>query len=360
MPVRSRRVVVAAGAGLVLLFASCDKSPTSPRPPQQVTTVRLELVAPPEIAPDETVQLTANASKSDGSVENVSSQAQWTSATSEVLQLGSTGLATGRNRGEVFVTVRFGGLSATAPIMVLPKGTFRLSGTVYEGGFVKLENVTVTVTSSVGEGLTAVTNVNGGFVLYGVSGLVKLHARREGYTDVVTQVPGPVTAHRNNSDLSMVSNRPLVDLSGTYTLTISSQSACPAAFPDAARRRSYTANVKQNKDNCCAGGLSVVLTGADFIVHNGRYWNTFHGRVTSTGEARLHITTEDFDGNQFYIAERFGDTAILVRGDVSAKATPELISGTLAGEILIAQGASPPFESYSSRCPAALFEMVRR
>jgi hypothetical protein len=360
MPVRSRRVVVVAGAGLVLLFASCDKSPTSPRPPQQsgpppVTTVRIELVAPPEIAPDETVQLTANATKSDGSVENVSSQAQWTSATSEVLQLGSTGLATGRNRGEVFVTVRFGGLSATARIMVLPKGTFRLSGTVYEGGILKLENVTVTVTSGVGEGLAAVTNVNGGFVLYGVSGLVKLHARREGYVDVVHQVT--VIAHRDHS-LSLSPNRPLVDLSGTYTLTISSQSACPAAFPDAARRRSYTANVKQNKDNCCAGGLSVVLTGADFIVHRG--WNEFHGRVISTGEARFYITRYDFDDRQLDIAERFGDTALLVRGEASAKATPELISGTLAGEILIAQGASPPFESYSSRCPAALFEMVRR
>ena len=362
MPVRSRRVVAVAGAGLVLLFASCDKSPTSPRPPRQpgpppmVSTVRIELLAPPEIAPDETVQLTANATKSDGSVENVSSQAQWTSATSEVLQLGSTGLATGRNRGEVFVTVRFGGLSATARIIVLPKGTFRLSGTVHEGGFVYLENVTVTVTSGVGEGLTAVTNVDGGYVLYGVSGLVKLHARREGYVDVVDQVP--VTAHRDQFFLMMVPNRPLVDLRGTYTLTISTQSACPLAprpFPDAARRRSYTANVTQD-----GGWLSVVLTGADFIVHDGD-WNDFVGRVTSTGEVRFYISPTYYDyGRQFDIAERFGDTALLIRGNVSTKATPELISGTLEGEILIAQGASPPFESYSSRCPAALFEMVRR
>ena len=59
------------------VFASCDKSPTSPRPPEQgrstpvttVTTVRIELVAPSEIAPGESVQLTANAIKSNGSVE---------------------------------------------------------------------------------------------------------------------------------------------------------------------------------------------------------------------------------------------------------------------------------------------------
>ena len=104
---------------------------------------------------------------------------------------------------------------------------------------------------------------------------------------------------------------------------------------------------------------SVVLTGADFIVNKG-YGNNFHGRVASTGEAVFYIIPDYFDSDQFPIAERFGDTALLVRGEVSANATPELISGTLAGEILIAQGASPPFDSYSSRCPVARFEMVRR
>ena len=105
-----------------------------------------------------------------------------------------------------------------------------------------------------------------------------------------------------------------------------------------------------------------MLSGADFIVSKG-YGNNFHGRVASTGEAVFYIIPDYFDSDQFTIAERFGDTALLVRGEISAKATPELISGTGAGEVLIAQGASPPFapfESYRSRCPVALFEMVRR
>ncbi len=107
MRIRSRYVAVVAATGLVLVVAACDKkSPTSPPPPQQpgppptATVVRLELVAPSEIAPEETVQLTANAIKSDGSVENVSSQGQWTSTNSPVLQLSVSGLATGQNRGE--------------------------------------------------------------------------------------------------------------------------------------------------------------------------------------------------------------------------------------------------------------------
>jgi len=109
------------------------------------------------------------------------------------------------------------------------------------------------------------------------------------------------------------------------------------------------------------GHLFVSLIDADFILDNG-YGKSFFGRVTSTGEARFYISQDYYyEGRgKFNIAERFSDTALLVRGAVSAKATPELISGGLAGEILIAQSASPPFESFSSRCSAALFEMVRR
>ncbi len=115
MPVQFRHLELSAAVGLALVFASCDKSPTGPRTPEQgtsstATTVRLELVAPPEIALLESVQLTANAIKSDGSVENVSSQSLWT--TGSLPQLTSTGLATGRNVGEQVVSARFSGLSA--------------------------------------------------------------------------------------------------------------------------------------------------------------------------------------------------------------------------------------------------------
>src|SRR6476619_2228754 len=101
MPLPSRSVAASAAIGVVLVLAACDKSPTSPRPAEQgtsstVTIVRLELVAPSEIAPGESVQLTANAIKSDGSVENVSGKAQWTTGLN--VEVSSTGLATGKNR----------------------------------------------------------------------------------------------------------------------------------------------------------------------------------------------------------------------------------------------------------------------
>ena len=201
---------------------------------------------------------------------------------------------------------------------------------------------------------TDASSVAGIYVLYGVSGRVQILARKDGYLDTIQQLD--VTAHRDFS-IAMVANQPRGDYTGTYTLTISTQPVCPLAFPDAARRRSFTARVQQ--DN--SGQLFVTLSGGDFIVHHG-YGNNIFGRVTSYGEAKFYIS-EDFyyEGRgEFDIAERLGDTALLVRGEVSAKAMPDLISGALNGEILIAQGASPPFASYSSRCSADRFEMVRR
>ena len=148
MCTRSKRLVLGAAVTLAVGFVSCDRGPTSPTSPPSAR-LRLEVVAPREIAPGESVQLTANIVKSDGSVENVTGRAQWTVQsvpTSSVL-VTERGLATGADRGEGLVTARFASLTADATIFVLPKGTFRLAGRITGGG-VGLENVTVTVIGS--------------------------------------------------------------------------------------------------------------------------------------------------------------------------------------------------------------------
>jgi hypothetical protein len=366
MPILSRYVAVIAAIGLLPAFASCDdKSPTSPVPPPPpsqpapVTIVRIELVAPSEIAPGESVQLTANAIKSDGSVENVSSQAQWTPTESPVVQLSSTGLVTGKNRGEVFVSARFGGRSANARIFVLPKGTFRLAGNIKESGF-GIANVAVTVIAGVGEGLTTLSSFGGSYVLYGVSGRVQIHLKKEGYRNATQQLD--VTAHRT-ADFDIVADQPRKDYRGTYTLTISAASPCSFAsgsLPDAAKSRVYTANVAQD-----AGRLTVTLTDADFIVTNG-FGNRFFGFVDATDVMTFPISDVyyyySYYAGHFDIVEQFSSTALLITGTVSARGTPAGISGTLIGSILIASRSTPPFLSFGSRCYATAhgFEMVRR
>ncbi|HXG55467.1 MAG TPA: hypothetical protein VNJ03_08835, partial [Vicinamibacterales bacterium] len=242
-------------------------------------------------------------------------------------------------------------------ILVLPKGTFRLTGTVRESGF-GIANVTLTVISGVGEGLTTVSGSGGLYVFYGVSGPVQIQSKKHGYLNGTQRLD--VTAHRT-SDFDIAPERPRTDYRGTYTLTIAAPSCSSGkgTFPDAARRRVYTANVTQE-----GGRLTVRLSDADFIVTNGR-GNGFVGFVDTTEMIRFLISDVDsyyYNSDAFDIAERFSDTALLVEGGVSARGTAALISGTLNGYILISRSARPPFHPYSSSCYSRdhAFEMKRR
>jgi hypothetical protein len=362
-----KKTPAAMGFVLALVLASCGRSPTSPPGPDQGSTpltgatVRVELVAPTDIAPGESVQLTLNAIKLDGSVENVSSQSQWSPLDSSIVQLTSTGLATGVNRGEQLVSVRFAGRSANARILVLPKGTFRLTGKVQDSGF-GLGNVTLTVLSGAGEGLTTLTGADGAYAFYGVGGLVRIQLKKEGYLNDVEQID--VTANRTQ-DFALIAEHSPKDYSGAYTLTVSAAAPCGPplidGFPDEAKHRVYAADVTQDGSR-----LTVTLSGADFIVTNG-YGNRFFGFVDGSDALTFPIGVA-FDFYYYYdghldIVERFHNAALAINGTVAARGTPSRISGTLKGTILITNRSTPPFQaSFGSHCFSLAhgFEMVRR
>ncbi|HXG71034.1 MAG TPA: carboxypeptidase-like regulatory domain-containing protein [Gemmatimonadaceae bacterium] len=339
---------------LGLVFVSCDQKrlppTTPPGPSAQATLVRLELIIPGgqfQIAPGASVQLRADAFRSDGSVENVTNKAQWSTWDSQVLAVGPTGLATGRDRGNAVAQVAFEGREARRAISVMPQGTFRLFGTIRESGS-PVPNVSVTVLSGVGlpEGFTTLSDGNGDYSLYGVSGPVQFTLRKEGYLTATHKVD---VAANLRSDVNVVAERPRKDYTGAYTLTISA-APCAASLtlPDDAKRRVYTANVAQD-----AGLLAVTLTGADFIVSNGS-GNRFSGFVDLSDGLTFSIG-EDFDFSSRYdIVERFRDTTLIVHGIVTARGTPQAISGTLKGSISV---STPAIHCYS---PTHAFEMARR
>ena len=157
-----------------------------------------------------------NAIKSDGSVEDVTSQSFFSPNTSPVLELTVRGLATGKTNGQVFVNARFGTRNAGKTILVLPTGTFRLSGNIKESGF-GIEGVTVSVISGTGAGLTTTSGFTGFYALFGVKGLVRLETRKNGYLNLVQQLD--VTEHRTH-DVGIVAERARTDLRGAYTLAI--------------------------------------------------------------------------------------------------------------------------------------------
>ncbi len=241
---------------------------------------------------------------------------------------------------------------------MLPKSTFRLAGTIKDSGF-GIANVTVTVISGVGEGLTAISVGDGSYALYGVSGPVRIHVKKDGYLNRLEQID--VTAHRTY-DFTMVTERPRTDYRGTYTLTISAASPCGSTsgtFPEEAKRRVYTANVEQD-----GGRLTVTLSDADFIVTNGE-GNGFSGFTDPTGTMTFPIGEFWFFGDEpipigFDIVERLSGGALMVAGTVTASGSPQRIAGTLAGSIATSNRTSAPFEPFNASCLTYGFEMVRR
>lgn len=242
-----------------------------------------------------------------------------------------------------------------------PERRFQLDGTIYDHDF-SMGNVTVTVISGVGQGLTTRSAANGSFTLGGVAGPIQIRLQKEGYPDQIEQVD--VTAHRRQTFFLGV-GVPRTDYSGTYALTISAAASCLATLPEAARRRVYTANVKPHSSND-PGFVTVTLADADFVVTGDRDGSPdrFFGLVDPTGGITFSIGTSDifYEFHIYDLEERFGNDVLIIRGIVTATSAPTRISGTLNGSIGVATEARTFPRTYLSECRAGEhgFEMVRR
>ena len=281
-----------AAALLVTSFVACD-GPTKPASllpppngdsPPTVRAVRVELSVPASIAPGEAVQLTANAAKADGSVDNVTSRTVWRSSNPHVLEVSDAGLARGITAGEAAIIGRVDTLSATVQTLVVPQGTYRLIGRV-SVGTVPISGVLLTVVSGIGDGLTAVSSADGGYALYGVSGPIRLQAKKEGFANRTESLD--VSDHRT-FDVGMGFDGRAPEVTGTYTLTIAAGPCQPltATLPDAARSRSYTAQLSQQ-----GAGLIVDLSGANFILSgsDGNRGKSFRGFIDPSGAVTFEI-----------------------------------------------------------------------
>ena len=366
MRISPRYAAIAATVLIAIAAASCDShkattpspigpTPTTPTTPTSPSIVRLDLSAPASIAPGVSVQLSVNGVKSDNSVQNVTAQSQWFSSNPRVIDVNAAGMAKGNATGEAVITVRYLSLSASTEALVLPDGTYRVKGTVTDAG-VGLGGVMITVIGGVGDGLVATTDGNGAYGLFGVSGRIRLQAKRDGYLNRIEEVDA-VQNRLLDFEMTLDGQRPGVG--GRYVLTIA-RMPCTAAVPDV---RSYDATVEQNGPR-----LAVTLAGADFIVTRG-HGNSFSGlmdgsdRVTFSLGAAYYYYYYYYYYGQYDVVERLSSTsALVIDGKATATVSPTRISGTLNGEFLLVQGNVAPFSRILGRCSGSShrFEMVRR
>lgn len=118
---------------LSLAASACDSGPTRPSSVAGVPQLtRLELQGPGTIAPGESAQFTLIAHLSDGTSRDVAQEATWNSSQPSVATIQAAGRAVAHEREDTVLTGAFGLRTSTLEVIVVPAGTFRVTGRVVE------------------------------------------------------------------------------------------------------------------------------------------------------------------------------------------------------------------------------------
>ena len=318
------RILVVAAAFAVGFVACGDDGPESPVTPSPATLTSLSIAGPAEVAPGTTNQYTATGHYSDGTTRDLTTGASWSSFPTAQLRHVGGGRFEASEVGDSRINVNSGGRFGSTTVLVIPPGTFKLSGTIRDASG-PVENVVVEVISGTGTGLTTKSTFNGTYALFGVNGDVGLRVSAPGYTTQDLQVA--VNGH-GTRDLNIAPVSEPIDVSGNWTLTVTTSTACSDTWPAQARRREAAATVTQQGTR-----LTVRFPASAVFVYNN--------------PARIAGTT--FSMTLFYddyylsygLTERIGPTEWLgVTGDFTGTATPTLITGEFVGSFAYFQAAA--------------------
>jgi len=297
------------------------------------------------VAPGARAQFTVIGQISDGTTADLTSAATWRSSDSGVLSIADNGEGAGVKAGEAVLAAEKDAKRASLQVLVLPPGTFRVTGVVADTG-IPVAGATVDLLDGSRATMTTQTDAQGIYRLYGLSGLVELRVRAPGYPDQVRVLAVSDDAHY---DFALP---PLANLSGSYQLTISAESAaCPSsarnALPDDLRVRIYDATISQTGPQ-----LSVKLRAPSLTS------GSFSGSVTSG------IATFDIHGisSGFYyyysyfehsldLVEQLSPSGFLViSGKATASTVANGLSGTLQGVMGVVPTVSTAYPNFSSAC----------
>ena len=125
----------------------------------------ISIAGPAEIAPDSTAQFTSIATYPDGTTGDVTSNAAWTASDPAFVRSVGSGRYAGVAVGEGRANVNYRGRSSSKTVVVVPTGTFKLSGLIRDvaGG---VGGVDVHVVSGTGAGLGTKSLSSGRYSLY--------------------------------------------------------------------------------------------------------------------------------------------------------------------------------------------------
>ena len=332
MEIQRQWHLVAPATLMFLLATACGHEPTSPgEMPGGPRPVRLDLGGVRDLAPGESLRFTATTHFSDGSSRDVTKEVIWTSSNTSVLSIQSDGLATARETGETVVRATATSLVATKDVVIVPAGTFRLTGKVTEADAltVPVRDALVSVTSTSAPPLSTTTDETGAFRLYGVSPDATVRVTKNGYEPHIREVS--IVGHQTlNVELKLAA--PRLNVSGTYSLTITAAAECRASLPEEATKRKYTAVVTQNGPL-----LHVNLKDATFWQEPDHQipQHQFEGNVDTTHPTFVFSDTSESDEPPSVVEQMSPKLFFVPIGKVSTTVSPSGISGTLDGVIKV-------------------------
>jgi hypothetical protein len=257
---------------------------------------------------------------------DVTSQAAWGSSFDFVLS--APGLVSANGSGTKTLRASYGSLSSSKEVIVVPDGTYRLTGMVsypFDPAGPILD-ARVEVLDGPARGTASGTSDKGQYELYGVTGELSLRVTKAGYDPQIVRVT--VTDHQV-LNIDLLSTTQIPNVSGSYVLTITAADTCGATLPAAAMSRSYSAAIEQ-----VGRTLSARLSGADFATPNG--WlaaNTIKAIVDPT---RVTIDLGSLGCGGYYygcwpsLLEQFAPTQVFLP---SGRATLAISTTALAGEL---------------------------
>ena len=320
-----------AGVVLVLLGAACGPRASAPSGSIAPTKVQVgvKIAGPSTIAPGQAAQLSALETFNDGSSQDVTATARWHSSDTSILTIDATGVASGIQSGDAYISATLSsGLGAAQSILVVPSGTFRLSGNVTGLGL-SLSGALVQVVAGTGAGLSSST-VGGQYRLYGVAGNVQVSVSDASYVTLTEAV-----TVNNNTFLNFVLTtvNPPPNLAGTYALRITADSACATtgggALPAAGRERVYTATIQEEGPQ-----VRTRLSGATFLPNSN---NSFDGNLTADGASFCCVNWPDYyySGVRDVAEVLPGDEVYLPSGAINVTLSDRRLTGTLNGTITV-------------------------
>ena len=168
-----------------------------------------------------TAQFTATATLSNGSSQNVTSQATWQSSNTAIATVTNAGVVTGVGPGDVDITATYQSVAGRSRVTIAVK-TFTVSGNVTDGtsGGI-LPNINIAVTSGPHTGVATKTDASGAYTLSGLeAGSIVVTASAASYD---TQDKALTLSADSRLDFVMVRARDC-----GFTLSVTSQNV-PAA-----------------------------------------------------------------------------------------------------------------------------------